>query len=71
MQEKKEFNERVLKDFKNIFDEIFHSLCCNSETATDLINFWLPYVLKPKFKIKDVRLYLPDEYYNDINGLEI
>ena len=67
MQEKKEFNKRVLKDFKNIFDEIFHSLCCNSETATDLINFWLPYVLKPKFKIKDVRLYLPDKYYNDIN----
>ena len=33
--EKKEFNKRVLKDFKNIFDEIFHSLCCNSETATD------------------------------------
>ena len=67
MQEKKEFNKRVLKDFKNIFDEIFHSLCCNSKTATDLINFWLPYVLKPKFKIKDVRLYLPDKYYNDIN----
>jgi len=58
---------KVSNKLKNIYDEIFKALCCDSKTATDMVNIWLRFVLKPEYEIRNIHLYLPDEEYNNIN----
>ena len=58
---------KVSKELKNIYDEIFKALCCDSKTATDMVNIWLRFVLKPEYEVKNIHLYLPDEEYHSIN----
>ena len=58
---------KVSKKLKNIYDEIFKALCCDSKTATDMVNIWLKFVLNPDYEIRNIHLYLPDEEYNNIN----
>lgn len=55
---------KVSKELKNIYDEIFKALCCDSKTATDMVNIWLRFVLKPEYEVKNIHLYLPDEEYS-------